>query len=66
MSNEGKKSRSPACACGKGDLYEDWIKLNEDKKEEVTGSTNSSQTDENNDYGNNAGKEDQKPIQTKD
>ena len=40
------KSEGPACACGKKDLYEDWKKLNEDKKEKSSESTDSKHTDE--------------------
>ena len=37
MTGETKKSESPACACGRGDLYDEWLKQNE--KEENTSSS---------------------------
>jgi hypothetical protein len=40
-----KKTDGPACSCSRGDLYEDWKKLNEDKKEESSESTDSKHTD---------------------
>ena len=26
MKKEAKKNEGPTCACGKGDLYEEWLK----------------------------------------
>lgn len=34
MSNETKISEGPTCACGRGDLYEEWLKQNEEKEKE--------------------------------
>ena len=34
MANEPENDKGPACACGKVDLYDEWLKLNE--KEENT------------------------------
>jgi hypothetical protein len=66
MADETKKNEGPTCACGKGDLYEEWLKLNEDKKEEVSDSTNSNQAVDDKSLDDEAGKEDQKPVETKD
>jgi len=33
MKNETKKNDGPACACGKGDLYEEWLADEKEKKE---------------------------------
>lgn len=35
MAEETKKNEGPSCACGKVDLYEEWIK-NENKKKETS------------------------------
>jgi len=35
MKNETKKNEGPSCACGKGDLYEEWLKA-ENKKQEAS------------------------------
>jgi len=29
MANKAKKAEGPTCACGRGDLYEEWLKQNE-------------------------------------
>ena len=39
MADGTKNNEGPACACGKADLYEEWLKQNE-KKEETTTPTN--------------------------
>lgn len=46
MAKEIIKSDGPACACGKGDLYDEWKKLNEDKKEEGLKSTDPKRSDD--------------------
>ena len=33
MAKENKKNEGISCACGKVDLYEEWIKTEKDKKE---------------------------------
>ena len=48
----------PSCACGKGDLYEEWIKVNVKNKEEDSDSANPGQVDDNNSLDDEAGKED--------
>jgi hypothetical protein len=58
MAKKTNKSEGFACACGKGDLYENWIKLNEDKNAEGTDTTNSKQTNEENSSYNDTTKED--------
>ncbi len=35
MTNEPESNKGPACACGKVDLYEEWLKQNEKKKDEI-------------------------------
>ena len=37
MIDTEKKAEGPACACGKADLYEEWVKQNE--KEAVSADT---------------------------
>jgi len=37
MADETKKNEGPACACGKADLYEEWLKQNE--KDSVSAET---------------------------
>ncbi len=34
MTKKEMKNEGPACACGKGDLYEEWLKTEENKKGE--------------------------------
>jgi hypothetical protein len=34
MKKETKENEGPACACGKGDLYEEWLKAENKKKED--------------------------------
>ena len=38
MADADKKNVGPACACGKADLYEEWLKQN--KKDAVSAGTN--------------------------
>jgi hypothetical protein len=59
------KSEGPTCACGKGDLYEDWKKLNEDKKDEGSESTDSKNAGEDKIPGEAAVKDTQMKGQTK-
>ena len=33
MTKENKKNEGISCACGKADLYEEWLKNEKDKKE---------------------------------
>jgi hypothetical protein len=36
MANDNVTNEGPACACGRGDLYEEWLKQNDNKEwEEV-------------------------------
>jgi hypothetical protein len=39
MSNTPQKKDGPACACGRGDLYENWKTLNENREEKTAGKT---------------------------
>jgi len=43
MANENPKNEGPACACGKADLYEEWLKQN--KEDTVSADTNPSVKD---------------------
>lgn len=45
MNEENKKNEGPRCACGKTDLYEEWLK-NENKKKEASGTANSKEVEE--------------------
>ena len=36
MTGETKKSESPACACGRVDLYDEWLKQNEKEENKST------------------------------
>ena len=45
MAKENKKVEGPACACGKADLYEEWLK-NENKKKEATDSADSKENED--------------------
>lgn len=33
MTNENTKNEGPACACSRGDLYEEWLKQNDHKEQ---------------------------------
>ncbi len=39
MANEKQKNEGPTCACGRVDLYEEWLKQNEKAKKEEISST---------------------------
>jgi len=39
MTSETKNKDGPSCACGKFDLYEEWLKLNQSNEEKVSDST---------------------------
>ena len=45
MKKETKKNEGPSCACGKGDLYEEWLKT-ENQKKEASEATSSDQTED--------------------
>lgn len=62
MANEPENDKGPACACGKVDLYEEWLKQNEGKEKN---STPTSQTDNQIHSSNAAGKGDTEQVQTK-
>ena len=62
MTNQKKKNESIRCACGKVDLYEEWLKQNEGKEKN---STPTSQTDNQIRSSNAAGKGDTEQVQTK-
>ena len=57
MEKETKKDEGPTCACGKGDLYEEWLK-NENNKKEASEAANSKQTEDSNNSDDSADKED--------
>lgn len=39
MAKQIKKNEGPACACGRGDLYGEWLKQNENKSDKTTTSS---------------------------
>ena len=45
MKNKPIKNEGPTCACGKGDLYEEWLK-NENKIKEASEATPPDQTED--------------------
>lgn len=45
MAEKDKKNEGPTCACGKGDLYEEWLK-NENAKKEASEAIGSDQAEE--------------------
>ena len=45
MKKETKKNEGPSCACGKADLYEEWLK-NENKIKEASEATPPDQTED--------------------
>ncbi len=57
MAKQNKKVEGPTCACGKTDLYEEWLK-NENKKKEASGKTSSNQTEESSSSSDSAARED--------
>ena len=57
MKKETKKNEGPSCACGKGDLYEEWLK-NENNKKEASDTATSKQTEDSNNSDDSADKED--------
>jgi hypothetical protein len=63
MADETKNSEGPTCACGKVDLYEDWLKQNEACKQDET-STSTSKAVDPISSSNGAGYEDSNPVQT--
>ena len=64
MKKETKKDEGPTCACGKGDLYEEWLK-NENKKKEASDTTTSNQTEDSSNSEDTSGKEDLMKKQSK-
>ena len=56
MKKETKKNEGPACACGKGDLYEEWLK-NENKIKEASEETTSNQSEVSSHSADSAAKE---------
>jgi hypothetical protein len=59
MESEENKNEGPTCACGKGDLYEEWLKLQENKNEEASDPTSTNPA-VNDSSGDVAGKDTQK------
>ena len=57
LNGKRKKNQGPACACGKGDLYEEWLKSENNKKEASEAAT-SNQTEDSNNSDDSAGEED--------
>jgi len=64
MAYDPKKSEGPTCACGKTDLYDEWLKQNEaGEKEEAL--TPTSQVDIQKSSTDTAGNGDTEPVQIK-
>jgi len=57
MENQKKQNDGPTCACGKADLYEEWLKQQENHKEEVSGSTSPNQAKDENSYAVDVGED---------
>ena len=57
MEKEIKKNDGPACACGNGDLYEEWLKTESNKKE-ASEASSSKQSEDGNNSSNSAAKGD--------
>ena len=56
MKKETKKNEGPSCACGKADLYEEWLK-NEKNKEGSSEATPSDQSEVSSHSADSAAKE---------
>jgi hypothetical protein len=65
MAGEAKKSEGPSCACGKVDLYDEWLKQNANKNETDPELTSTKSTDDHVINSNEAFTVDQTPVQTK-
>ena len=65
MAKKIGKSNGPSCACGKTDLYDEWIKSHEVNKDKVSDSANTTQADDDSDSANDAVTVDQKETKTK-
>ena len=59
MTDKTKKSEGPSCACGKADLYEEWLQ-NQNNKGEVADSADACQIGDVNNSTDNKNIEDQK------
>ena len=57
MTDKTKKSKGPTCACGKEDLYEEWLKSNEKSNEEDSDSTTSKQSGDDDSPADDSGKD---------
>ena len=55
MKKETNKNEGPRCACGKGDLYEEFLK-NENKNKEASEAPSSGQTEDSSKSFESAGK----------
>ena len=64
MADKAKESKGPTCACGKGDLYEDWVRGHDHNKEEDIDSTILKLVDESSSSSYDANKANQKGQQT--
>ena len=49
MAKKERKNEGPACACGRGDLYEEWLK-NENKPKEASETSSSQKTKKSNKF----------------
>ena len=57
MKKDTKKNDGPTCACGKGDLYEEWLKA-ENSKKETSEASATKQTEDSGNSSDSAAKED--------
>ena len=65
MSEETKNNESPTCACGRGDLYMESLKLKEKDPANDTDSSIPDQVDDDNSSVDSSNRKDQKPAQGK-
>ena len=65
MANNISKKEGPNCACRRGDLYEEWLKTEENQQADAFDSTSTNQTDYNKSSACSAGKDYQKQEQRK-
>jgi hypothetical protein len=59
MANEDKKNQGPSCACGKSDLYEEWLKLEETKNAGLSYMASSNEADQDKSDADTSGVSDQ-------
>ena len=65
MADRTKQSEGPTCACGRGDLYMESLKLKNMDQAQAGDSTTPNRDEKENGYVDSADKEDSKPEQWK-